>query len=195
MKTSVIAVTDVNGVIAVDGELPTACRPDLARPDMENFRRLTIGDGNNAIIMGRATHQSIGRVLRDRKNIVVSNKIMQGLPSDRLVAGYSGIFYAAGLKQAIAGLPVHGCEHAFVIGGHNLYLEALGIADTLYLTVLDLDAACSAASSHVYFPGFASLLMDMRELGPDALQVERGDGYAFLTVDLVARRALHKEAA
>jgi dihydrofolate reductase len=190
MKVGIIAVTDVNGVMAIDGRLPCNCRPD-----MERFRRLTIGYGNNALIMGRVTHESIGRTLPNRRNIVISRSIL-----DEQGRSYYGHVSVTGVLAGDLQLAIEDASHcridrAFVIGGHNLYLEALSIADTLHLTVLNKDAADPNAKSHVYFPGFASLLMDMSKLGPGALHVEQHKDYAFLTVDLVARRALHKEAA
>ena len=113
----VVAIAS-NGVIGKDGKLPWHLPEDLA-----HFRKITIG---HPIIMGRRTWESFRKPLPDREHIVVSRR-----------AGYEapGASVASSLQAAIAlcaGEPV-----AFVIGGTELFREALPIADGVVVTDID----------------------------------------------------------
>lgn len=112
---SVIAAVAANGVIGRDNALPWRLPEDLKR-----FRALTLG---HPVIMGRKTFESIGRPLPGRRNIVVTRN-----------AEYKaeGGETAASLAAALAACA--GAEEVFVIGGAQLYGEALACAERLYLT-------------------------------------------------------------
>jgi dihydrofolate reductase len=85
------------------------------------FKRITLG---HALIMGRRTHEDIGRPLPSRLNIVVSRR-----PGYRV----EGCLTAGSLPEALALCPA-GESEAFVIGGGQLFAEALALADRVYLT-------------------------------------------------------------
>ena len=89
--------------------------------DLQYFKRITTG---NTVMMGRNTFLSIGRPLPNRRNIVLSDIVMEPLP---------GIEVAASLPQAIAmaSQPNH---EIFVIGGGELYRQTLPLVDKLYIT-------------------------------------------------------------
>ena len=115
----VVAVAE-NGVIGVDGDLPWRLSSD-----MRHFRSVTMG---KPVIMGRKTWISIGKPLAGRTNIVVSRNT--SLRAD-------GAHVAGSLDEAFQIAAVHGMEEAgeaCVIGGGQIYAEALGIADRLYVT-------------------------------------------------------------
>lgn len=109
-----------NGVIGRDNALPWRLPEDL-----QHFKRTTLGA---PIIMGRKTWDSIGRPLPGRRNIVVSRN--RGLTLE-------GAEVAASLEDAQR-LCV-GAEQVFLIGGAQLYAEALPSADRLILTEIDAD--------------------------------------------------------
>ena len=110
--TIIVAVAD-NGVIGSQGKIPWHLREDLQR-----FKRLTMG---HPIVMGRKTWESIGRPLPGRESIVVTRQ-----------DGYraEGAKVAGSLRDA---LDLAGRD-AFVIGGGELYREALPLADRVELT-------------------------------------------------------------
>ena len=115
-----VAAVARNGVIGANGKLPWHLPEDL-----QHFKKLTLG---HPIIMGRRTWETLGKPLPGRDSIVVTRR-----------AGYEapGASVAASLQAAIAlcaGEPV-----AFVIGGAELYAEALPLADGLVLTEIDRD--------------------------------------------------------
>jgi dihydrofolate reductase len=110
-----------NGVIGRGGGLPWRIPSDL-----RTFRRLTLG---KPVIMGRRTFQSIGRPLDGRDNIVVTRDPAFSAP---------GVEAVRALPAAIAIAERHaarrGAEEIMVIGGAEIYAEALPLADRIYLT-------------------------------------------------------------
>jgi dihydrofolate reductase len=119
--TLVVAI-DANGGIGIDNKLPWHLPEDLA-----HFKRVTLG---RPIVMGRKTFDSIGRALPGRRNIVITRN-----------AGWShaGVETAASLEAAIAMLAG---ERASIIGGAQIFTEALGVADEMIVTHIDHAFAC-----------------------------------------------------
>jgi dihydrofolate reductase len=132
MRVSIIAAVAENGVIGRDKKLPWHLSADLRR-----FKQLTMG---HTIIMGRRTWESIGRALSGRRMIVVSRRHDYQVPIE-------GVLLAANLDDALDRAAAHGKEEAFIIGGAELYQDALRRADRLYLTRVGAHVA-----GDTYFP-------------------------------------------
>jgi dihydrofolate reductase len=118
MRVSLIVAMARNGVIGRDGGLPWRLAADLQR-----FKKLTMG---HHILMGRKTFESIGRLLPGRISVVItrqSNYQAQGA----LVAG--------SLEAALASTA--GDPEIFVIGGAEIYQQALASANRIYLTEVE----------------------------------------------------------
>ncbi len=115
-RLSLIAAVAANGVIGSENELPWRLPEDLKR-----FRVLTLG---NPVIMGRRTFESIGRPLPGRRNIVVTRNI------DYRAEGCETRNTLGAALAACQG----GSDEVFVIGGAQIYAEALPLAQRLYLT-------------------------------------------------------------
>ena len=115
MKISLLVAVSENRIIGKGGGLPWHLPADLKR-----FKRLTLG---HAVIMGRRTFESIGRPLQKRRSIVLSR--------DPAYAP-AGAETAAGLDAALA--LAAGEDEVFVIGGSEVFAEALPRADRLYPT-------------------------------------------------------------
>lgn len=109
-----------NRGIGLRGALPWHVPEDLKR-----FKALTMG---HAIIMGRKTHESIGKPLPGRRNIVVTRGDGQ----------FPGCEKASSLEEALR--LTEADELPFIIGGALLYAEALPKVTHLFLTQLDRDA-------------------------------------------------------
>ena len=120
MTLSLIAVVARNGAIGRNNALLVHLSEDL-----RHFKRTTLGC---PVIMGRKTFESIGRPLPGRRNIVVTRNT-QWLAD--------GIEAAHSLDEALA--LVGDAPKAFVIGGGELYAQALPRADELVLTELHRD--------------------------------------------------------
>jgi len=130
MRVSLIVAMQRNGVIGRDGDLPWHLPADLKR-----FKRLTMG---HHIIMGRKTFESIGRLLPGRTSVVVTRQ------SDFAAAG---AVVTHSLNDAIAASSDD--EESFIIGGAEIYQQALALVDRIYLTEVDADVAGDAR-----FPNF-----------------------------------------
>lgn len=121
MIISLIAAMDENRVIGKAGKLPWEGMP----ADMARFKRLTTG---HAVIMGSRTFNSIGRALPKRANIVISRDVTKRFP---------GAVVEESLQRAI-GLAERSMkpEEVFVIGGGEIFKEAMAVANRIYLTIV-----------------------------------------------------------
>ena len=110
-----VAAVAANGVIGRQGRLPWHLPEDL-----KHFKRLTLG---HPIIMGRRTWESLGGLLPGREHIVVTRQ-----------AGYEapGAAVASSLRAAFAFCATE--PIVFVIGGRELFAEALPLAAGLVIT-------------------------------------------------------------
>ncbi|WP_322046237.1 dihydrofolate reductase [Paraburkholderia sp. J67] len=111
-----------NGVIGRDNELPWRLPEDLAF-----FKRTTMGA---PIVMGRKTHESIGRALPGRRNIVVTRDATKRFAGCDTVTSLEAALALAGEDQA---------PEAFLIGGAQLYAEGIGLAQKLIVTEIAAD--------------------------------------------------------
>ncbi|TPI49554.1 dihydrofolate reductase [Mesorhizobium sp. B2-9-1] len=122
MDIAIYVAIAENGVIGREGGLPWRLSTDLKR-----FKADTMG---KPIIMGRKTYEGIGRPLPGRLNIVVTR--------DKTWRA-EGIEVAHSLEDAIAlakvrGRCMEGAEEICVVGGGEIYAQALALADRLHVT-------------------------------------------------------------
>jgi dihydrofolate reductase len=117
MKRSIIVAVSENGVMGRRGELPWRLSADLQR-----FKSLTMG---HAVLMGRKTFESIGRPLPGRRMIVVTRQ-------DDYRA--EGVELVHSLKEGFRRAAEQGEIEVFVIGGAEIFREALPKVDQLYFT-------------------------------------------------------------
>jgi dihydrofolate reductase len=119
-RITVVVARARDGAIGRDNALPWHLPEDL-----QHFKATTLG---HPIVMGRRTFESIGRPLPGRRTIVVSRDPGWSHP---------GCERAGSLDEALercAGLP-----EAFVVGGGQLYAEAMAQADRLVVTDVEID--------------------------------------------------------
>lgn len=153
-RVSLIAAVARNGVIGRGNALPWHLPQDLKR-----FRALTTG---HPIIMGRRTYESLGRPLPNRHNLVVTR--------DPHFAA-AGCSVAASLEAAIAAC-AGATDEIFIIGGAQIYRQALPLAQRLYLTEIDQDF-----EGDTHFPPF-----DRRQWRETAREVQAGAEVPFAFV-------------
>ncbi|MDO6628844.1 dihydrofolate reductase [Bacillus thuringiensis] len=115
---SIIVAMDKNGAIGNDNKL--LCR---LSDDLKMFRKLTEG---GTVVMGRKTHESIGKLLPNRNNVVLTrNRDYQ--PHPDLIVLHS--------VESILELQQHLGEHnIFIIGGAEIYEQFLSHIDKMYVT-------------------------------------------------------------
>lgn len=130
MTLSLVVAMDRNRVIGRAGRLPWRL-PD----ELQNFKRITMG---KPIVMGRRTHESIGRPLPGRANIVVTRNPHYEAPGCRVVHSLSAALAASA-----------GAGETLLIGGAALFEEALPLAARLYLTEIHAEV-----DGDVWFPEF-----------------------------------------
>jgi dihydrofolate reductase len=133
MQISVIVAMSENRVIGREGRLPWHLPADLKR-----FRTLTMG---HPILMGRKTFESIGRVLPGRVNFVITRQ------KDYRIEGAKTV---GSLQAALDQCRLFASE-CFIIGGGEIYREALARVDQLYLTLIHQEIEGDA-----YFPAFSA---------------------------------------
>lgn len=140
MKLSLIVAMAHNRTIGLNNQLPWHLSADLKR-----FKQLTMG---NPILMGRKTHESIGRPLPGRPNLIISQNTRYQAP---------GCLVFNDIASALA----HCQDYAelFVIGGASLYEAMLPQADYIYLTEIEQDFA-----GDTYFPDISPRQWQENEL-------------------------------
>ena len=135
LKVSLIVAIAENDVIGRDNSLPWQLSEDL-----KNFKRITMG---KPMIMGRKTFESLGAPLPGRPHIVLTR--------DRDYR-FAGLETAQNFEQALVVAsersPVQNGE-IMVIGGKQVFREALSFANRLYLTEVHMNA-----EGDVKFPKF-----------------------------------------
>ena len=117
MMLSLIVAADEGNVIGGQNRLLWRLPDDLA-----HFRGLTRG---HAIIMGRKTYASIGRVLPERRNIIITRQASVTVPGAEVVHS---------LEEALTLAASTDDEEVFIIGGGEIYRQALPLAERIYLT-------------------------------------------------------------
>lgn len=127
-RVALIVAMAKNRVIGVDNALPWHLPADL-----KHFKALTMG---HHIVMGRKTYESIGKPLPGRTSMVVTRNAAYSAPGVTAVNSLPAAISACGDDDEI-----------FVIGGAELYLQAITLADRIYLTEIDADIRGDA-----YFP-------------------------------------------
>jgi dihydrofolate reductase len=116
-RIALIAAMAENRVIGRENGLPWRLPADLRR-----FKSVTMG---KPVIMGRKTYESIGKPLPGRSNIVVTRDADYRAPGCQVVHS---------LEQALEAGAGH--TEVMVIGGAELYRQALGRAERMYLTLV-----------------------------------------------------------
>ncbi len=154
LKTALICAVARNRVIGRDNQLIWRLKSDL-----RHFRDLTTG---KPVIMGRKTHESIGRPLPNRDNIVVTR--------DKTFTS-EGILVAHGLEEAFRMAEVcatkRGVDEIMVAGGGDIYAQTIGSAHALYLTEVEIETEGDAWFPVVDHAVWRENSRKMHPKGPD----------------------------
>jgi dihydrofolate reductase len=138
----IVAVAGSKRVIGKEGNMPWNIPEELKR-----FKEITLG---HPIIMGRKTHESIGKALPGRTNIIITRD-----PAYTT----AGCIVVDSLEKALQHAKlVPGNDEIFVIGGGEIYKQALPIADKLYLTVIHQEI-----EGDTFFPDYSEFKNVIKE--------------------------------
>jgi dihydrofolate reductase len=118
MIVSFVVAMSQNHVIGVNQGLPWHIPADLRR-----FKKITLG---HPVVMGRKTFDSVGRPLPGRENIVITRQDLK-IPGVKVVGNLDDAL------KPFAGGP----EEVFILGGGQIFSEALPLADRIYLTLIE----------------------------------------------------------
>jgi len=129
---SFIVAMDQNRVIGKDNQLPWHLPEDL-----KFFKRVTMG---HPIAMGRKTHESIGRALPGRENLIITRQ--RGYKSEDCTVFYSVEEFVEYCRSK--------SDEFFVIGGAEIFRETFPYVDRLYITYIN-----STFEGDTFFPDFS----------------------------------------
>ena len=159
MKLSFIVAMDKNRGIGLKNELPWSMPADL-----KHFRLKTTG---KPVLMGRKTHDSIGRALPKRPNIIITR--------DESYASEGCEVYHS-IDDALQNLQQY--DEVMVIGGANLFAQMLEQADRLYLTIID-----HKFKVDTYLPDMNLSAWKIVEKIDNKADAENPHNYCFITYD------------
>jgi dihydrofolate reductase len=134
MIISLIAAVAENNVIGKNNKLPWYLPEDL-----KYFKRIT--DGHH-VIMGRGTYESLGNALSGRTNIIITRQKDYDAPQCIIVGD---------LKSAFTYAEEHDEAEVFVLGGGDVFSQALSWADKIYITRI-----FHSFPGDTFFPEFSS---------------------------------------
>lgn len=165
MKLAIVVAQSKNRVIGKENQLPWHLPKDL-----QYFKKVTIG---KPIIMGRKTYESIGRPLPGRANIVISTNKHYEAEGITVV---SSLTAAIELAESIT--YIDGVEEAMIIGGAQIYQQALSIADRLYITEVEAEVEGDALFPRIDYPVYDEIY---RESHPS--DVKNPYSYSFVVYE------------
>lgn len=157
MGVTIIAAVARDGAIGLRGDMPFHISADLRR-----FKQLTMG---HPLVMGRKTFESLpGGALPGRRNIVVTRNESFAAP---------GAERAGSLDEALA---MCADAEVMIIGGGEIYRQAMPMADCLELTEIDAEVP----DAEVFFPPVGDEWTTVAESAP-AVDPRSGAEYRFVT--------------
>ena len=122
IKIAIIVAVSQNGIIGRDGDMPWKLSTDLKR-----FKSLSMG---KPLVMGRKTFESVGsKPLPGRPHIIVSRSQAFEMPGVETVTSLDDALERGRAIAAEAGV-----DEVCVVGGGEIYRQALALADILYVT-------------------------------------------------------------
>jgi dihydrofolate reductase len=122
MIISIVVAVSKNNVIGKDNQLLWKLSDDLKR-----FKKLTT---NHCIVMGRKTYDSIGKALPNRTNIIITKNKNFHVDDAIILHNIQDVIEYAKSKNE---------TELFIIGGGEIYKQALEITNKIYLTKVDVD--------------------------------------------------------
>jgi len=120
-KIAMIAAVAENGVIGADQRIPWYIPSDFAF-----FKRTTMG---KPIVMGRKQYETVGKPLPGRTNIVVTRQ--KDYRPDGVIVMHDLL---SALDRAKAIAEADGADEVMIIGGGDIYRQAMPLADRLYIS-------------------------------------------------------------
>ncbi len=135
MKISIIVAVAKNEVIGkANGEMPWHIKEEF-----QHFKKTTFG---HPVIMGRKTFETLGKPLKGRQNIIVSRNVSYSI-------SFSNVLIFNSLDNAIEYCREKSEKQIFIIGGGDIYRQAISFADEMIISRMKFEA-----EGEVKFPEF-----------------------------------------
>ena len=126
MKLIIIAAIAKNNVIGrLNGEMPWHVKEEF-----QHFKETTLG---SAIIMGRKTFETLGKPLKGRENIIVTR-------NKNFKVEFEDVKIFNSLEESIRYCKNKNYENVFIIGGGNIYKQAIPLVDEMILSFMKFEA-------------------------------------------------------
>lgn len=136
MKISIIVAIAKNGVIGkTNGEMPWHVKEEF-----QHFKKTTFG---YPVLMGRKTFETLGKPLKGRQNIIVTRNKSYGV-------NFTEVMILHSLDEAVEFCRKKNEKQIFIIGGGEIYRQAISLADEMIISVMKFDA-----EGEVKFPQFS----------------------------------------
>lgn len=161
MIISLVVAMAKNRVIGFKGDMPWRMPVDL-----QHFKRVTMG---KPIIMGRKTFDSIGKPLPGRRNVVISRQASLSI---------SGCEVFNSLDTALDALSDE--PEVMIIGGGNVYQQAMPTVEKLYVTLIDAEP-----EGDTFFPAWNE--SEWREISREQCEKDEKNDYSCAFVQLARR--------
>ena len=158
---SIIVAIAKNGVIGDKNTLLWHLREDMI-----HFRTITSG---HPVVMGRKTYDSIGRPLPKRTNVVITRDTELQI---------EGCTMAHSLTEAVE--LFDSSEEVFIIGGAQIYNQAMPLADRLYLTIIDKEYEGDSSFPEIDYNSWRQISCEKFERG-EAFEYP----FSFITLERV----------
>lgn len=173
MITIIVALTARRGAIGLNGDLLYHIKAD-----MQHFKALTTG---HTVVMGRRTFDSLpGGALPGRRNIVVTRNAGLRLPGAETAPSLEAAIALAREPQTNAADGAAADSEIFILGGAQIYSQALPMADRLELTLIDAPAE-REEQADTFFPAIDTDRWEIeRESEPQT--TAKGTAYRFVTM-------------
>jgi dihydrofolate reductase len=156
LKITIIVAQASNRVIGKENQLVWRLQADL-----QLFKKHTTG---HHLIMGRKTYQSVGRPLPNRTSIVITRN-----PDFKLPEGH---YVVHSIEEAVQICIAKKLDQVFIIGGAEIYLQAMPIADELLVTEVD-----TVVDGDAYFPEIDPA--DWKQVSSEHYPKDANNEYAF----------------
>ena len=158
MKTALVVAASENNVIGRDNKLLWRLPNDMAF-----FKNVTWG---MPVIMGRKTYESLGGPLKGRTNIVITRKDLKN----------EGIVFTDSLENALAKAAATDAKECYIIGGGEIYRQAMNVADIIYITRVH-----TVLEGDTYFPEIDEKVWELTYSNPLEADEKHAHAYTFQT--------------
>ena len=142
MKIIIISAVAQNGVIGrSNGDMPWHVKEEFW-----HFKQTTIG---YPILMGRKTFETLGKPLKGRENIIITR-------DKNYICDFEEVKIVHSLNEGIEHCKVAGLEKIYIIGGGEIYKQAIEFADEMIISYMKFEA-----DGEILFPEISEIIWEV----------------------------------